>query len=650
MSILAAPVNVFAHSVGFLGAVVAIAAGASRLAALAAPRGIERALAAAVIACTAAILEALGLGLAGLGSEPLALAAAAVLSWAAARAWLPAPPEGGVAEQALAYVRGGSPGLRAALGAVAGILVALTAFALQYPLVGLDGMAYHLPEIVSWVDSGRPGSIVSSIPGVPTGSYPLTNEVLLAWGMGLARSFVPVALWSATSLGLLLAGGRLGLRRLGVPRGVAALALSAVVVSPDFAAELNTPMNDGATLAWLVVTAALTLAAVPARPRLFAVAVLAGALAIGTKTTAGPLVVLVLVLGALRMRSWARPALILAALAGLAAGGTWYVRNAIQHGSPFWPLLPGPFGDPVPASLVPADVRFLERPLATLDGRLHDYARIVAGNLVLLAGGISAAALGRTRRVAAAGAVTLLSLLLWTDAPFTGLGRDPAGDLSLAVTRYLLPGVACGALALALAARRRDPGGRLATGTLGAAFAWSLYQSAQFPFPTLPSAPRLAAGALLGAVLAVASGLVLDAGPRLARVGAVVVAAVAVAGALAVAAPGYVGRNAQTDTTFAAPLLRWFTAQPGFRDGSEPIATTAPRIGLLAGDRLRHGVDLIGAHESCAEIRARPGWIVVLDFADFLTKFFPRSPAGACLADQRPLFDSGGFRVYRTRS
>ena len=80
-------------------------------------------------------------------------------------------------------------------------------------------MAYHLAEIVSWVHSGHPGAIVASIPGVPTGSYPLTNEVLLAWAMGLTRSFTPVALWSAAALALLLGAGWLGLRRLGVPRG-----------------------------------------------------------------------------------------------------------------------------------------------------------------------------------------------------------------------------------------------------------------------------------------------------------------------------------------------------------------------------------------------------------------------------------------------
>jgi hypothetical protein len=125
---------------------------------------------------------------------------------------------------------------------------------------------------------------------------------------------------------------------------------------------------------------------------------------------------------------------------------------------------------------------------------------------------------------------------------------------------------------------------------------------------------------------------------------------VLLAGGLAVAAPGYVARNAATNTTFAAPLLRWFSAQPAFRDGGDPIATTAPRIGLLAGAELRHGLELIGQSESCAGIRARArhGWVVVLDFPTFLIKFFPTSPAGACLAGERPRFVDGGFRVYRS--
>ncbi len=640
-----------AHSALFVAAVLSLAAGASRVAALAAPAGLERALAAATLAAGAAVLEALGLGLLGLGGDASALAAAAIATWAAARILVPAPAGGNLAAQALAGLAAAPAVVRGLLGAVAGLVLGLLAFDLQHPLVGLDGVAYHLPEIVTWIQGGHPGTIVASIPGVPAGSYPLTNEVLLAWAMGLTASFAPVALWSAVGLGLLLAGGWLALRRLGVAAPGVALALAAVVVAPDFAAELNTPMNDGATLMWLVVTAALTVAAVPDRPRLYAIAVLAGALSIGTKTTGAPLVVLVLVVGALRMRRWSRAALALAAAAGLVAGGTWYVRNLIQHGSPFWPLLPGPFGDPVPASLVPADVRFIARPLATLDGRVHDYARLMAGNLVLLFGGIAAFVLApRTRRVAAASAVTALSLLLWTDAPFTGRGHDAAGDLSLAVTRYLLPAVACGAAALALAGHRRSAGGRLALAALASALLWSLYQSAQFDFPTLPSAARLLAGTVLGAAALIGAGRLRR--PRRRAVVLVLAAgcvALAAVG-LAAAGPGYVARNAQTDTTFAAPLLRWFSSQPAFASGSDPIATTAPRIGLLAGDGLRHRLDLIGPREPCVMVRARArqGWVVVLDFAPFLIKFFPRGTAGACLADQRPRFVDGGFRVYRT--
>jgi len=160
----------------------------------------------------------------------------------------------------------------------------------------------------------------------------------------------------------------------------------------------------------------------------------------------------------------------------------------------------------------------------------------------------------------------------------------------------------------------------------------------------------VAAGLLGGgiAVLSVAPGRAAWT-TRIGRVASVALGLLAVTGALAAAAPGYVTRNAKTNTTFAAPLLRWFATQPTFRDGGDPIATTAPRIGLLAGDQLRHGVDLIGVHESCTQIRARAraGWVVVIDFAAFLTKFFPTSPAGACLQDEQPRFIAGEFRVYR---
>ncbi len=646
------PVTELVDSALLIAGVLALAAGAWRIASLAAAAGgIELALATVVIAAAAAIIECLALGLVGLGSNPPTLAAAAILSWAAAGRWLPAPAAGGLLRTILDFLAGAPPGVRALLGAGTGVLVALSAFDIQHPLVGVDGMIYHLPEIASWVHSGHPGAIVTSLPGVPTGSYPLTNEVLLAWGVGLMRSFAPVALWSATGLAMLLGGGWLGLRRLGVPRGVAVLALAAVVLAPDFAAQLNTPMNDGITLGWLVVTAALTLAAVPDRPRLFAVAVLAGALSIGTKTTGGPLVVLVLLLGAVRMRGWSRPALVLAGLAGLAAGGTWYVRDLIQHGSPFWPLVRGPFGDPMPPKLVAGDVRFIAHPLATLDGRVREYGHLLAGSLVLLTGGIGAVALERGRRVAAASAVTALSLLLWANAPFTGRSPDPSSDASLVVTRYLLPGVACGALALALAARRRHLGGRLATVLLAAGFLWSLHQSAQLPFPALPGVKWLLGGALLGAVLAAAArrpaGVLRRRPLRLAGV-AVGALALLAAGALAAASPGYVMRNTVPVTGWAAPLLQWFAGVPAFRDGSDPITTTPPAVGLLAGDELRHGVRVIGQRESCARIEAgeRHGWVVVYDFPP--QKWFPVNPANACLAGQHPVFASGVFRVYRS--
>ena len=61
-----------------------------RVASLAAPGGLERAVAAVVLAAAVAVVEALALGLVGLGSDPLALGAAACLTWLAARSAAPA--------------------------------------------------------------------------------------------------------------------------------------------------------------------------------------------------------------------------------------------------------------------------------------------------------------------------------------------------------------------------------------------------------------------------------------------------------------------------------------------------------------------------------------------------------------------------------
>ena len=118
------------------------------------------------------------------------------------------------------------------LGAAAGLVGAWTAWLFLHPALGHDMVLYHLPEAIQWVHGGQPGSIDPIISSVPVGSYPLTHEVLLEWGLAIGRSFVWALLVTALAPVLIAAAGWLGLRALGVDRPVRGLAVAALVVPP----------------------------------------------------------------------------------------------------------------------------------------------------------------------------------------------------------------------------------------------------------------------------------------------------------------------------------------------------------------------------------------------------------------------------------
>lgn len=646
---------ILAHHVLLVASVLALGAAALRAASTLAPDGLERVLVAAVLGATAAIAEALLLGLAGAGSSPVALALAAGATYLGTRFALPAPAVNAFDELA-AQAIAAPLAMRLAIGAAGGVLAALVVLFLRHPAIGIDGTAYHLPEIVNWIHSGHVGAEVRPSEDFPTGAYPLTHEVLLAWSMGLSRSFVPVAVWPSAMLALFGAAAWLGLRRLGVAAAVAALAIVAVAVSPALLGGLNAPKNDLAALTWLVVAAALCVAALR-RPPLLAVAILAGGLSVGTKTTTAPLVVVLLV-GALYL-SWRRrtpplpaPSLLTAAVVAAAAvGGVWYVRNLIVHGSPLWPLITTPWGDDVPPAIARLDPSFIDRPIASLDGRTHTYLNGLAGGLVLMAGGMLAWTLSRRRAVVIASAATAFALFAWARAPFTGIADDRYVDLSLFVIRYLLPAIAVGAAAIALASRGRGARTYAATGLLGAAIVWSAVQSHRIPYPLVPGVKLVAAGVLAGAVAAFAAVWVLARGRTMMRVVGALTAIVA-AVAFAASAPGYVQRHADTHATFASPVVAWFAGQKEFRDGDAPISLSPQAIGPLAGDRLQHDVLTIPGDAPCRDVlaRARKGYVVVRDLPALTRRYLAPYRAGECLARERPVFSVADFRVYRLPS
>ncbi len=644
-----------AHHVVLGLAIAALGGAGLRLASLAAPRGPERAVAAVVIAASIAALEALALGLVRLGTNTAALAGAAALTWVLARTLLPAPASPPGSELAAAW-RAASPGRRVALGAVAGVWLAWAVWLLRYPALGIDTVAYHLTDVVAWVGDGSPGAIEPLFPNVPVGNYPLTNEVLLAWGTGIARSFVFVGLWAPAMMALLVVAGWGALRAVRVPVGAAAAAVAALCVLPVLTHyQQNGANTDIPAFAWLVSAAFLSLASAR-RPALIAPALLAAALAVGTKTTTLPLALLVLVLalvgarGELRRLAWP---LALAGAAAVAIGGYWYLRNLVDHGSPFWPFVETPWSDPLPKEIGPergVNASFLDHPRFTLERVGDEWLDLFGGGFFLLAAAFVAPLLARDRRVTAAAVVTAVSVLIWMNAPFTGASVREYEVATASTVRYLIPALGAAVFTLALAATSASLAARrFAVLSLGAGFVVNLVQTADLGFPSVPRAWVPLAGAAVGAAVAALAGRVTARPPTLpaaARTLLTALACAAVGALTAIGAAGFVERHAQTADLYGTDTIRWFTEQPEFDDGDDPIWAAPVNLAPLGGDRLQHEFRWIEDDAPCSLVRARAraSWVIVIMFPPDGRLL---SPSGRCLENQRPAHKGAGFSVYR---
>ncbi|HVL96026.1 MAG TPA: hypothetical protein VM266_09210 [Solirubrobacteraceae bacterium] len=632
------------HQVALVLAVAALAAAATRAAAALGARGLELPVAAAAIGAAAAGIEALALGRFGLGGSPVALLAAAALTYAAARrAW----PAAGAWPALRSWWAGRGPRERLVLGALAGAGLAWVAWLVRHPSLGIDPLTYHLPESIRWVQHGRPGSVEVLQYEFPQGYYPVTNELLVAWLTGLSRSGAPGILWTPATAALAILAGWLGLRRIGAGVTVSALGIAAVLLTPISSTQLIGAHTDLPAIAWLWACAALV-AAAERRPALLAPAVVAAALSVGTKTTAAPLVVLLLGWAAWRHRARLRGLAIplaVAAVAAVGVGGIWYLRNLVTHGSPLWPFVAAPWGDPMPRFLAQLDISFLDEPALTLERHALAYLYVVAGGWLVLALGLLAPAIRPRRCVALATGVTLLALLSWMNAPFTGSPDDRVLDLAATTTRYLLPTLSAAAVALALAAGGGPRRHWAVLAMLAAACVWSIRATHTLPLLGMPSSGTLVAGALVGAAATWVLTRLRTRPPVVPRAVAAGVGVAAGALALTVVATDFAARQAGAYWLRSSGVVAWAAAQPAFREQDFPIAFAPEMVSTLAGDELQHPIELIGQHESCARIRRRieRGWVVLgtFEFADRREPF----SAAPCLRTTPP----GARVLYRDR-
>jgi len=610
-----------------------------RVADLAAPAGLARVVATAVVAAALAVLEALALGIGGAGGSSVVLALAALATYAVAWWLLPRPRLGPRAE-ILAWWAAADRPVRAAAGAGVVLLLGWIGWQLRHPFVGPDGLTYHLPLAAAWAQSGHPGRIIDTFQGVPVANYPVTNEVLIGWVIGLSHSWVVASVWTPLLAVVLAAGAVLGLRELRVPPAVIGAVLLAFLVQPIALTQLGTPLTDFACVTWLVAAAGLC-AKARERPALIPIALVAAGLSFGTKTTGA-----VLLLAALGAAAYAARASLprlsrwwaLAIPAALGVGAVWSARNLISHGSPLWPFVSGPGGDPIPPAFAKINQSFLQHPRAMLSGRVDDYLRIVGGGALLIAGGVLAPLAARSRPVLLATGAALVALLAWGAAPYTGINTST--DLAVGATRYLMPALAACGLAIALAARdARSPVRTALIGGLLIAAAWSAYRTWKLGYPYVPGVGTVAALVVIGAL----AGTVLPAIPAQVGRAAAVALPVAAVAVLAVGSSGYVRRHANVGLADGG-LLRAAAALPGFGNEDFDIAMGPATDALIRGDHLRHKVVFLGSGTSCSTVqaRARTGWIV-LQQAPISDAF--RHLAG-CLGGRAPTWQDSHYRVY----
>ncbi|PZS10437.1 MAG: hypothetical protein DLM64_08540 [Solirubrobacterales bacterium] len=630
------------HHAALALAAVALGEGALRVVSRTGVRGLARVTAALPLAIATLVLETLILGRLGLAASTPVLFASAVVPWLWVRWQTRAASYTGVLDELRDWWQRSDASARVTAGALVGLALAWGLWQLDRPLLESDSLLYHLNLPVAWLAAGNAGAASVVHQALPVGNYPLTNEVVLAWAIGLSRSWVIASIWNPMLWLALITAGHVGLRSLHVPRGLAWAALATLASTPLVETQLGGPLTDLPAMVWLVACATLCRLALD-RPALLGCALLAGGLAIGTKTTPAILVVIALIwaLVATRTRLRGHVAPLAAGLAGAAGiAGVWPLRNLIEHGSPLWPFVATPWGDPVPPALRAVDASLLSHPAAVLAGRLGQFADVLGGAVLLLALAVVLPLLVRTRPALIAGAVAILALLIWAAAPFTGVATST--ELAVGAARYMLPALAACTLALAIGARDAAPSVRSGVlVALGVAVTFSAIRVAAIGHGYAPPLWVPLAGLLAGA----AGGVALRAPPRLpARPAVAATLGLAIA-VLALAAPGYLARHARTGLGDAG-ILSHLLADTAFASNAQAVSMTPATLASLAGSRFQHRLVLLPAAVSCQAARAAAlhGWLVVER---------PDNPSAErvrrCLGPTSPAYDDGVFWLWSSQ-
>jgi hypothetical protein len=636
------------------------------------PRADLRLLSAFTLCCFAAIVEALGLGLFGIGENDIALLVATLALWALGRRLVGRADGPTMTEQ----IRGGLHRLSvveaAGIGAVVVAVVAALIEALVRPYSSYDALQYHMAQPVIWLTNGHPGSLHVVNIQTPLQAYPKNTEVLLGWLLGLSHALLVGTLLMFAFLVMSAIALVAALARMGVARRSGAFLTLAVLTLPVSLLQIAGASTDLATLCWIVVTAALCLGALETLA-LLPVALLAAGLAMGTKASAAvPIaVVLVVTIWLVRSRLGSAPRLPLGAgaIGAVGLGGIWYLQDWIVYGAPLYPFSRVPSGPRLPQAITAFNTSFVEHPITALRvGTFHGYLEWFGGGPFLVIAALLAIAAvpvirrGDRRALLVALAAAVAALIVWGVGPFTGYpGVAGTTWFPLNGTRYLLPSMPIIVLPLAMLLRRDGWLQRIVLGLLVVVIVVNFVELRHWPVPVRPAGPIVFAAGVIGAVAAAFLAMALAGGaPRVhsSRAGIVTVAVglVTMTALLGAVASGYTGREvpqhvrAADDPFSVRIVIGWLNTQSDWVHGSAPVAAGPILDTLLAGPRLSHRLVLIPQSQSCTEVRAvqRRDWVVVPK--SVIIRSGPYRFASYNRDDcftAPPAFAGGGYLIYR---
>ncbi|HEX4431004.1 MAG TPA: hypothetical protein VHZ96_17175 [Frankiaceae bacterium] len=480
--------------------------------------------------------------------------------------------------------------------------------AVQQGFFEFDTLDYHLPMALHWVQTGVIGPVHQTVPGLPVGYYPANAEILHALGMVAWHSDVlSLVLNLAWLLLALLAAWVIGQRWGSIPIAMAGTAL--VFAVPLMARnQPGSAMTDTPSMALLLAAVALLDRRSTRTHAPFAFAGLAAGLAIGTKLTVLPMLILfTLAIPLLDRRDRWRPLAAWTA-AMVVGGGFWYIRNVVVIANPM-PASKFPFGYlglPTPHfgqfDQAPQSVLHYATNGPVLRQFAHDLGHGLGRfwlPLILLAGvGLLVTLLpARDRLQRLWGATSLLGLLIYAATPTTAGGPEGKPLLFEVDVRYALPMLSVGFVLLgaALAAHRRL--GVATEAVLGLMLAGTVALRWHIPGADTQRRTVTVVGAIaLVAVAALVWSIRRGGFPssRVRRIGLVGTAASALL--LIPAGAAFAGysedhRYAGPGTNSAESVYSWFQRLPG----DQRIATTGLALAYpLSGPRLTSRITYLG--------------------------------------------------------